>query len=73
MAGQRKLVLSRLLSPSFTIVYKLPLGNAIQTWTTENFTQFVQKYSLLKINKVTINDVHIEWKGVKSYGWRECK
>lgn len=61
----RTLAISRLENPSYSIVYRLPLGQATQTWTTEDFNQFVRKYAMMSMNKVTIIDIVITYKGVK--------
>ena len=61
----RSLAISRLENPRYSIVYRLPLGHATNIWTAEDFSQFVRKYAMLTMNKVTILDVVIQYEGVK--------
>lgn len=58
--------LSRLLNSSYSVIYKLPLGNATQTWTTDDFTQFVRKYAMLTMSNITIIDIVIKYEGLKN-------
>lgn len=63
--SHRTLAISRLEAPRYSIVYRLPLGHATNIWATEDFNQFVRKYAMLTMNKVTILDVVIQYEGVK--------